>query len=172
MTKIGNIKISRMTKLVALIFAIAIIAYTFKSIFVKQEKYDNHSVQGYDTTSNMFGKIEGFEESPAAKVILFHTSWCGYCKEYLSTLLPATNKNVFDTVASNLEPLGKITFEKADGDKSTELAGTFGVKSYPTIVGKDKNGKNWIYQCNRDNVQELEQFAKAMIDGLTPPNCK
>jgi thioredoxin-related protein len=171
MANLWNIKISKTAKVILLVFLIVVIPYAVIA-FNKKEKYNNNELQGYDTGDKMFGSIEGFEDAQTTKVILFHTSWCGYCNEYLSTILPASNKNVFDTVASNLEPLGKITFEKADGDKSIELAGTFGVKSYPTIVGVDKNGKNWIYQCNRDNVQELEMFAKAMIDGLTPPKCK
>ena len=67
--------------------------------------------------------------SNAVTVVSFHAEWCGPCR----ALAP-----VLDELAKELK--GKIKIAKVDVDKNPQLAGTFGIRSIPTLLVM-KDGK-------------------------------
>ncbi len=61
----------------------------------------------------------------------FYTEWCGWCKKLDSDTY--SDKSVNDLS-------GKFICVKVDADKSSELAGKYGVRGYPTIIFLNSKG--------------------------------
>lgn len=77
--------------------------------------------------------------------VTFSATWCGPCKDY---------KPVFEQIARDAQ--GQHLFLRTENE---ELAKTYGVKGYPTVVVLDYEGKTFRIQ-NRDRIlQELAQFS-------------
>lgn len=110
-------------------------------------------------TDNIPGRelLEGCDK-PA--VILFHTSWCSVCKNFV----PEVEKTI--TAENDNSWGGKFRLVKIDVDKYGALADSFGVKSVPTMVGfhGDKASVGVIGRLPRKMLMtflaEVEKFHK------------
>lgn len=63
-------------------------------------------------------------------ILDFYADWCGPCK----MLAP-----IFEELSKEYQ--GKIDFYKIDTEKEQQLAGMFGIRSIPTIMFMDTDGK-------------------------------
>ncbi len=63
-------------------------------------------------------------------ILDFYADWCGPCK----TLAP-----IFEELSKEYE--GEIDFYKVDTEKEQELAAMFGIRSIPTIMFMNTDGK-------------------------------
>lgn len=80
----------------------------------------------FDWEKNQEWKFEG--DKPA--IVDFYADWCGPCK----MLAP-----IFEELSKEYK--GKIDFYKLDTEKEQEIAGMFGVRSIPTIMFMQADGK-------------------------------
>lgn len=80
----------------------------------------------FNFETNTEWKFEG--DKPA--ILDFYADWCGPCK----MLAP-----IFEELSKEYE--GKIDFYKIDTEKEQELAGMFGIRSIPTIMFMQQDGK-------------------------------
>lgn len=75
--------------------------------------------------------------SDKGKLIMFHVTWCGYCKEAVPK---------FKAMGSSYKGVG---LELLNGEEEgKDLAAKYGVEGYPTIVYV-KNGKHEIVNADR-----------------------
>jgi thioredoxin-like negative regulator of GroEL len=72
-------------------------------------------------------------------LILFYVTWCPYSQDALKTW------NIIKNKYNNEKHL--IIFSEIDCDKESELANTYNIKEYPTII-LVKDGKNYEYDAN------------------------
>lgn len=87
-------------------------------------------VYNYEANPNEW-KFEG--NHPA--IIDFYATWCGPCKA-MAPILDSISKDY----------AGKIDVYKIDVDKESELAGTFGIQSIPTLLMIPVKGEPKILQ--------------------------
>ena len=87
-------------------------------------------VYNYEANPNEW-KFEG--NRPA--IIDFYATWCGPCK----AMAP-----ILDNISKDYA--GKIDVYKIDVDKESELAGTFGIQSIPTLLMIPVKGEPKILQ--------------------------
>lgn len=76
-------------------------------------------------------------------LILFHATWCGYCRVFVPT---------FKKVGAALKGSG-IEVVMADVDKAPRLASSYGVTSYPTVMyvfPSESRKKPIVFQGERD----------------------
>jgi thiol-disulfide isomerase/thioredoxin len=112
-----------------------------------------------------FGKrnIERFDDdlaSEKAQVILFHAKWCNHCVDYLTTTLPNSGKNAFDT-ASDMA-IDNAVFKKVDVDESKALVEQYNISSFPTIIGVSPNGTPKTFDGDRNDSTALATFASSL----------
>jgi len=72
-------------------------------------------------------------------LILFYVTWCPHSQDALKTW------NIIKNKYTNEKHL--IVFSEVDCDKQSELANTYNIKEYPTII-LVKEGKNYEYDAN------------------------
>lgn len=134
----------------ALVVALVIVTYVFAG---------GKTASGLSTRP--YGSLELFQES-GAKVILFHATWCGYCKEYLTKTVDGSDKNTFDFTAAREDVKG-IAFEKVDADEDADLTAKYGIKGFPTIIGVNAQGeKVAVFEGDRFDSDALAKFAKGL----------
>lgn len=106
--------------------------------------------------------VERFDDLPSkkAQVILFHAKWCHHCVDYLTTTLPSSGKNAFDT-ASDMA-IDDAVFKKVDVDESKELVEQYNISSFPTIIGVSSNGTTKPFDGDRNDSTALATFASSL----------
>lgn len=109
--------------------------------------------------------VDRFEEAaaPRATLKLFHATWCPHCVNYLK---PKDGSEPVWTVrlpaALKKANMTDVKLESIDYDKNKELANKYHVNGFPSIVGENAKGEVKKFEGNRDSVEELIQFAKAL----------
>ena len=93
-------------------------------------------------TKHDFVSNDEYKSSDSVKegnLILFYVNWCPHSREAL---------NKWNDIKSKYNnPDYTISFSETDCDKYSELADTYNVKEYPTII-LVKNSKNYEYDAN------------------------
>lgn len=103
-------------------------------------------------------KSEKFAQGEGPKIILYHASWCGHCKQY-------ENSGVFDAtfmkVKEDPQLKDKVTFLKLDYDMNKDEANKHGINAFPSIIAVNASGEK-IEDFNGDiySSVKLIEFAK------------
>lgn len=156
MQSFRSFKLSKRMTNILLVVAVLVVVLVIVKVAFGGKKAD--SSQG----ARVYGSLELFEES-GAKVILFHATWCGYCKEYLSQKFEGSDKNTFDYTAAREDVKG-VAFEKVDADENSELTAKYGIKGFPTIIGVNAQGeKVAVFEGDRFDSDALASFAKSLL---------
>lgn len=90
-----------------------------------------------------------------------YTSWCGPCKMLAKDVF--TNNAVADYFNANFVSM-KVDCEKGEGP---QIAGQFGVSSYPTLLFIDGDG-NLVYKTT--GASAPDRFLERVKEGLNPEN--
>ena len=154
----GSLKMSKRTTNILLVVAVLVVALVLINYAFGGSKPDP------TPTPRTYGSLEFFADgSGGAKVILFHATWCGYCKEYLTKKVDGSDQNTFDFTASR-DDMKSIAFEKVDADEDSELTSKYGIKGFPTIIGVNAQGeKVAVFEGDRYDSNELAAFAKTLL---------
>lgn len=112
-------------------------------------------------------KWERFEEQQAApqtfrlKVMLFFTTWCPHCENYLKT-------GKYDTFSSKLNDLGinGVLFEKYDFDKNKALGEKYNIVGFPTIIAVDEKNSVYRFSGDRESDDDMVRFVQASLKGI------
>lgn len=164
MVKMSNMKLSKDTKSILYAIAILLGIVLLISLLAGSSKPTNSiALNGgmfspHDQMDKLYGPVESFAndvETQGGQVLLFHATWCHHCVEYLKG-------GIFDNIAKNPEVSG-ITFAKYDADEYKDLTKKYDVSSFPTIVGVKKTGEIVPYTKDRDNINDLVEFAKSLL---------
>ena len=94
-------------------------------------------------------KREQYTSKP--RIILFHATWCGYCKRYLAT-------GLFERVGSCLRK--QVEFLAVNADQQPDLVSRYGIKGFPSIIAVSGSGSKIAgFVGDRDNPEHLKAFA-------------
>lgn len=93
------------------------------------------SDQNDSTTETKVNKSDITDDT----VLIFHATWCGYCKQAMSKFK--------DAVAQSK---GKVIL--VDADKNRDLVDEYGIEGFPTIIKGDKTK----YDGTRETADILE----------------
>ena len=108
---------------------------------------------------SLSGNVEKFE-SRKLTVMLFHATWCPHCVNYINSGKWEKSEKAAKSSFKAVE------FEKHDFDKMDKAkANKYDVKSFPTILAEDSNGRIYRFQGNRDLEQHIVKFVSSALDG-------
>ena len=91
-------------------------------------------------------------------IMLFYVDWCKYSKKTITTWDEITS-NITDNKYNNKY---KIIFKKINCDTDKELATTYKIKEYPTIILVN-NDKKYIYDANLSK-ETLDLFIDTVLN--------
>jgi thiol-disulfide isomerase/thioredoxin len=77
-------------------------------------------------------------------VLIFHATWCGYCKDAMSKFKDAVTR-----------AKGKVIL--VDADKNQDLVTKYGIKGFPTIIKGDKTE----YKGTSRNADDIIAFLES-----------
>lgn len=99
-------------------------------------------------------------ESRKLTVMLFHATWCHYCVKYVgSGKWESSEKAVKQSFKA-------VEFEKYDFDRmSKDKATKYDIRSFPTILAEDSNGRIYRFNGNRDLEENIVKFVSAALEG-------
>ena len=110
------------------------------------------SFSSYRNSSGTLREVKDWKrevtESTKPSMVLFHTTWCGYCKAMTPEWMKAVPQN------------DKVNWYAVDCDKNASLAQQENVQSFPLIVGYSKNASK-KFSGKRD-AAGLLQFSKTL----------
>lgn len=96
------------------------------------------------------------ETKEPVRVILFYAKWCPHCKTFMDG-----SDSVWEQLKKKMADRPGLIFEEADGDEKTEMATTFGVEGFPTIIKLDPRNKGNVVVFKKERTLEaLEEFLK------------
>lgn len=108
----------------------------------------------FDYVNKFIGR-ELFNDDGKNVMMLFKAEWCGYCKKFKPDWAKLKREVEKD------EHLGKrVRFREFDADRQEdkEYLAKYSVKSFPTLVFKDKNGNITKYESDERSVEKLVNF--------------
>lgn len=92
------------------------------------------------------------ESKPSAEIILYHASFCGYCKQ----MMPEWDK--FSENMKSMAPNLKVTKYECDGSDKA-VCDAANIEGFPTVVIKLPNGKTLPFDGER-TAQGFANFVK------------
>ncbi|WP_106829605.1 thioredoxin [Parabacteroides pacaensis] len=154
-----------MKKLKGLWLVIGVIIWVSCSMAAKTEKKETKEVKKSEAgevialdKATFLKDVYNYEKDPTTWVyegkkpciIDFYADWCGPCKQVAPILKEMAAKYK-----------DQIIVYKIDVDKETELAGTFGIRSIPTILFVPMEGKPQLVQGampKNEIVKQIESY--------------
>lgn len=93
-------------------------------------------------------------ENKENTIILFYVTWCPYSQDAL--------KKWIDIKHKYKNPKHTILFSEIDCDQNSDIANTYNIKEYPTII-LVKDSKNYEYDANLSE-DSLELFINTVMN--------
>lgn len=133
--------------------------------FGEPNKGDDDLELGFGYNSNkedLYFNLEGFEneekinvEPNQCVIVLFHATWCGYCKQFMPDWDKFKHK--MDGKMVNGKQVGIREVESEDA-----MIKNYEIEGYPTVKAIDSNGNETTYEGARD-LKGLMAFASEVV---------
>lgn len=120
----------------------------FYDISVLQNLIDETKKVIYNIEGNIqYAILNNPEENNKPRFVLFHVTWCGYCRDFLPTWKKFKKININNN---------KIIIEDNDCTDNEEIKIKYNIKSFPTLLLiNDNDIKN--FEGER-SIEELQKF--------------